>query len=75
MWVARKGRKTERGRGGNRVCERDEGLFYNMLFVIAASQGERGERGQNAGKTGFSEPRSRQPGEGRTVCLYRMCAI
>uniref|UniRef100_A0A669C0L4 Solute carrier family 25 member 38 n=1 Tax=Oreochromis niloticus TaxID=8128 RepID=A0A669C0L4_ORENI len=38
-----------------------------MLFVRAASQIEGGERGQNAGKTGFSEPSPGQPGEGRTA--------
>lgn len=47
----------------------DGGLFYNMLFVTAASQIEGGERGQNAGKTGFSEPSPGQPGEGRRPSL------
>uniref|UniRef100_A0A3Q1EWE0 Solute carrier family 25 member 38 n=1 Tax=Acanthochromis polyacanthus TaxID=80966 RepID=A0A3Q1EWE0_9TELE len=35
-----------------------------MLFVTAASQRQEGERGQNAGKTGLSEPSPGQPGEG-----------
>lgn len=59
----------EKERENSRVFERDGGLFYNMLFVIITSHREGGERGQNAEKTGFSEPNLRQPGEGRREWL------
>lgn len=46
-----------------------------MLFVRAASQIEGGESGQNAGKTGFSEPSPGHPGEGRTASLCLTCDL
>lgn len=55
-----------------RVEKRDGGLFHNMLFPKSSfTVRERGDGGQNAAETGFSEPSPEQSGEGRRVCLCR----
>lgn len=75
MWVDWREKERDRERIRRRFCERDGGLFCNMLFIIEASQREEGESGQNAGKTRFSEQSPGQPGEGRSICFCVMCAL
>lgn len=55
------------------VRGRERCRFSVILSVAARWEG--GEWGQNAGEAGFSEPKPRRPGEGRSVCLNVTCVF
>lgn len=62
--------------GTAREKTRESGLFHNMFFFFFIIEApHRRERGRNAGKTRFSEQSPGQPGEGRRVSLFVICAL